>query len=110
MAAALLLLLLALSAGALLLHRAGRLRSAEPRGRRYAGRGLGAGLRCAGRARLKRGPTFRWKKNEAAADGPAGAALGFQNPMFNVAGSVELVRGLREWGGASGRGLALGSP
>lgn len=56
-AAASLLLLLPLSAGALWLRRAGRL---------------------------------RWKKNDQAADGPAGAPLGFHNPMFNVAGSVEL--------------------
>lgn len=66
--AALLLLLLATSAGALWLHRSGRL---------------------------------RWKTRDEAAVAPAGAPLGFHNPMFNVAGSVELVRALR------GRGCGL---
>lgn len=96
MTAALLLLLLATSAGALWLHRSGRLRCAERRGR-----GLGAGPRCAGRAGLRSVPTCRWKTRDEAAVAPAGAPLGFHNPMFNVAGSVELVRALR------GRGCGL---
>lgn len=44
----------------------------------------------AGALLLHRAGRLRWKKNDEAADGPAGASLGFQNPMFNVAGSVEL--------------------
>ncbi|XP_019494847.1 PREDICTED: protein amnionless isoform X3 [Hipposideros armiger] len=66
--AALLLLLLATSAGALWLHRSGRL---------------------------------RWKTRDEAAVAPAGAPLGFHNPMFNVAGSVELL--LRFHSGVSER-------
>lgn len=88
LAAALFLLLLVLPAGALLLHRAGRLR--------YVG---GRGLRCAGEGAQVRGahgvPICRWRRHDE-------TPLGFHNPVFDVAGSVEQVRGRR-----LGRGLPV---
>lgn len=92
MAAAGLLVLLALLAGALLLRREGRLRFA---GLGDAGRGIGARV-CRAHTR----PCSRWRRRDEAR---AAAPLGFHNPVFYAADSAEAVRGAR------GRGCATSS-
>ncbi|KAK2104808.1 hypothetical protein P7K49_018664 [Saguinus oedipus] len=88
-AASLLLALLVLLVALPLLRRAGRLRyMGRRRGRGGAG-GCPEGLTPRPRYAL------RWRRREEAV--PAGAPLGFHNPVFDVEASKELVRG-REGG------------
>uniref|UniRef100_A0A4W2HMC2 Protein amnionless n=1 Tax=Bos indicus x Bos taurus TaxID=30522 RepID=A0A4W2HMC2_BOBOX len=84
LAAAGLLVLTALLAGALLLRREGRLRYA---GRGGSGtRGGGSGLECVGLTRVF---ASRWRRRDEAAPARAGAPLGFHNPVFYAADSAE---------------------
>ncbi|XP_046503275.1 protein amnionless isoform X1 [Equus quagga] len=50
----------------------------------------------AGALLLRRAGRLRWRRRDEAAPAPAGAPLGFDNPVFDVAGSAEQVRG-RAW-------------
>lgn len=75
---------------------------AELPGRARSGRSSGA----SSVGELTRVPTLRWRRSDETAPALAGPSLGFHNPLFNVAGSVELVRGLRGRGCGPPRGGA----